>query len=277
MQRRNRQKEDKMLKNSDIGYPIVKSGNLMFDILPPSLKRKTALSVLPIFGGTSPETKVEETTETKSETKPETKTETKPETKSETKTETETDTTQTVADLLKQVGELTKKVGTLSEENKGFKDKEEKATRASQTREQNLEKDLTDAQQTIEQMDAVIKHLALVNGIQGFKDAEWHSSRQVFAELKDDEYEIDIDLEKGTATVTGIENALKRVAKDCPWLVSKDKTQNSNENQNSTTSRRPSGGPPANPGTGTDPASKRQNMIGRFSALAGRTPTPPTR
>lgn len=268
MQRRTGQKEPDM--SLDFTVPTVDHGSLIFDKSEPMpLALAKAKSVFPIFGGTSPTEPTQTATTTTTEPP---KTAPKP-AGGDTPKAGEDQTAQ-IADLLQQVGNLTTQIGTLQTENQGYKQKEEEATRATQTKEQNLQKDLDGANQTIAQMDAVIQHLAKVNAIQSFKDAQWHSARQVLAELRDDEYEINVDLENGTAEVSGMDKALQRIAKECHWLVSKDLTQ-TQQTQTTQTTRQNSGNPPSNPSTAGSAADRRANMISRFSALGGRSPVAP--
>lgn len=172
-----------------------------------------------------------------------------------------------IAELLKQVSDLTSKVGNLTQENNTYKAKEQQAVRAQQTREQQLETDLNESQKIIAQMDAVIKHSAIINAIQGAKDFEFHSARQVMNELDMESFELDVDLESGTATVTGIETDLKRIAKEMPWLVSKDKAAAPDATRQPRSSRG-SGVPPAPANASGDKASKRAALIGKYPVIA---------
>lgn len=229
---------------------------------------EAALAAFPVFGGTSTET-----TESPSDAEQE------PVTAASTKaTQTGGDsakpevnvdgmTPEQISELLKQVTDLTTQVTTLTSENNTFKSKEQQATRAKQTREQQLEQDVVDLQQTVAKMDAVIKHTAVINAIQGAKDMEFHSARHVMNELNHDSFDLDVDLENGTATVSGIEAELKRVAKECPWLVSKDKTR---APAGTTPPRQPrgSGSPPAPPGGANDRQTKRSDLINKYPVIA---------
>lgn len=175
-----------------------------------------------------------------------------------------------LADLLEQVATLNQTVQQQAQQIQGYTQKEEQAQRASQTREQNLENDLNSANQTIEQMDAVIQFLAVENAIQGYKDAEWHNPRQVFSELRDGNYdfEVSVDLEGGTASVNGIEKALAQIAKDSHWLVSNRKTEapNGNQQQNAT---RSSGQPPGQSTQSGSAAERRAALIDKFPVIGG--------
>ncbi|HPE52944.1 MAG TPA: hypothetical protein PK852_02395 [Mesotoga prima] len=170
-----------------------------------------------------------------------------------------------VADLLKQLSEATKTIKDLSKKNEGYENERKQAERAQQTREQQLEGDLHDAQQTIAQMDAVIRHTAAINAIQNLKDYQFHSARHVLNEIDPNEFEITVDLQNGTATVEGIENAAKRVAKDMPWLVAQASGDKQSRN---VSSPRNSGNPPSNPNSGADKAARRSDLMKKFPVIA---------
>lgn len=181
-------------------------------------------------------------------------------------------TPQQITDLLKQVSDLTKNVNTLSKENETYKKKEADAVKATQSREEALESDLTEAQQTIAKMDSVIRHVALVNAIQSNKDLEFHSAKHVLRELDPNAFELDVDLENGTATVTGIENDLKRIAKECSWLVKSNGAGNAGNQGTPPAPRRGSGNPPSG-GSGTpDAASRRADLIKRYPIIGHGRP-----
>lgn len=152
-----------------------------------------------------------------------------------------------------------------------YKQKEEQAARAQQTKEEQLQADLDNAQATIQQQDAVIKNSALTNALLSQKDFEWHSVRQVMAELQDEEITVDVDYESGQAVVSGIENAAKRIAKDCPWLVSKNKAEQQNP-ANTTNSNgtkvRPSGTPPRPPSNQVEKTQRRAELSKRFPVIS---------
>jgi len=232
-----------------------------------------AKSVFPIFGGTAPEAPAASTTG--SESPPDhaangneaTPSHSEPPSGGDSTPSPEGLSPEQVGDLLKQVGDLTNKLSVLQQENNTFKAKEQQAERAKQTREQQLETDLTEAQQVIAKMDAVIKHTAIINAIQGAKDLEFHSARHVMNELDMESFELDVDLDSGTATVTGIENELKRIAKEMPWLVSKDKAASPDPTRQPRNPRG-SGTPPAPPGGSNDKQTKRAALINKYPVIA---------
>lgn len=123
-----------------------------------------------------------------------------------------------MADLLKQLNDATRQIKELQGKTATTKRKRRTPLALQQTREEQLATDLDEAQQTIARMDYVIRHTAIVNAIQGMKDYQFHSARHVLNELDPNSFDVDVDLERnGTATVTGIESEIKRVAKrKCP-------------------------------------------------------------
>lgn len=273
-------------KKLNLGHPdFAKEVELMPfqmkpDILPPKGFASTGMlssgfisglerakATFPIFGGTSPaET---ETPPAAPKEEPATPSSEEPHSGGDSakpEPDVEGMSPQEIAELLKNVGELTNQVSKLTTENNTYKSKEQQAERAQQTREQQLEADLTEAQQTIAKMDAVIRHTAVVNAIQGAKDMEFHNARHVMNELVMDAFDLDVDLDNGTATVSGIEPELKRVAKEFPWLVSKDKTQTP---ANAPTHPRPrgSGTPPVGGGS-PDKVTKRADLINKYPVIA---------
>lgn len=170
-----------------------------------------------------------------------------------------------MADLLKQLNDATKTIKELQSKTEGYEKEKAQAARAQQTREEQLEQDLTEAQQVIAKMDSVIRHTAVVNAIQGMKDFEFHSARHVLNELDANAFDVDVDLENGTATVTGIENEIKRVAKEMPWLVAQSK--NSNQ-MGKNPLPRSSGAPPANPNGDADKVSRRAELMKKFPVIS---------
>lgn len=173
-----------------------------------------------------------------------------------------------IADLLKQLNDATKTIKELQGKTETYEKERAQTIRAQQTREEQLAQDLNEAQQTIAQMDSVIRHTALINAIQGMKDYQFHSARHVLNELDPNAFDIDVDLQNGTAIVTNIENEIKRVAKEMPWLVAQAKNESGNKNS----VPRSSGAPPANPNGDADKVARREALMKKFPVIAqGRT------
>lgn len=169
-----------------------------------------------------------------------------------------------MADLLKQLNDASKTIKELQNKTASYEKEKANANRAQQTREQQLEGDLTEAQKIIEKMDSVIRHTAIINAIQGIKDYQFHSARHVLNELDPNSFDVDVDLENGTATISGIENEIKRVAKEMPWLVAQEK--NSVGGRNSIP--RSSGAPPANPNGDAAKVSRRAELMKKFPVIS---------
>jgi len=170
-----------------------------------------------------------------------------------------------IADLLKQLNDATKTIKDLQSKTQKYETEKAQAVRAQQTREQQLETDLQEAQQTIARMDAVIRHTAIVNAIQGMKDYQFHSARHVLNELDSNAFDVDVDLENGTATVTGIESEIKRVAKEMPWLVAQEKSSNST---GKSPAPRSSGAPPGNPNGDAAKVARRAELMKKYPVIA---------
>ena len=170
-----------------------------------------------------------------------------------------------IADLLKQLNEATKTIKDLQGKTESYEKEKAQQARAQQTREEQLEQDLTEAQQVIAKMDSVIRHTAIVNAIQGIKDYEFHSARHVLNELDPNSFDVDVDLENGTATVTGIETEIKRVAKEMPWLVAQ--SRNSGQMGKNPVPRS-TGAPPANPNGDADKVSRRAELMKKFPVIS---------
>lgn len=171
-----------------------------------------------------------------------------------------------IADLLKQLNEATKQIKDLQKKTETYENEKAQTIRAQQTREEQLENDLIEAQQTIANMDSVIRHTAIINAIQGIKDYQFHSARHVMNELDSNSFDVDVDLENGTAIVTGIESEIKRIAKEMPWLVAQEKSQNGTISKNN--APRSSGAPPANPNGDAAKVSRRAELMKKFPVIS---------
>ena len=109
-----------------------------------------AKAAIPFFGGTEEETtETATTTETSTTTAEPAAQET---TGAEATTQKLAENPEAIADLLKQLSDATRQVKDLSKKNEGYENERKQAQRAQQTREQQLEGDLHDAQQTIAKM-----------------------------------------------------------------------------------------------------------------------------
>jgi hypothetical protein len=87
-------------------------------------------------------------------------------------------------------------------------------------------------------------------------------------ELDMEAFDLDVDLESGTATVNGIDNELKRVARDCEWLVKRNgRVSGGGAGEQVKPKVRSSGAPPAPPGANGAKANRRQDLSKRFPVI----------
>lgn len=175
--------------------------------------------------------------------------------------------------LLSQVDKLQSDLKKVTGERDKFVSDQEAEQRKQQTREQQLETDLQQRDAVIQQMDAVIRNMAIGNAMLSQPDIQWHSVKQAMAELNPEAFDIDVDLEHGTANVNGIETESKRIARECEWLVKKAGSDNSGSGSAGTrtsTSTKPRGsGSPPSPLNGSDVKSqKRSDLMKRFPVIA---------
>jgi hypothetical protein len=179
---------------------------------------------------------------------------------------------QAVADLVKQVETLTSTVGQLKKTNEKFETEKKNKERESLGREEALAKDLEESQQIVIKMDRALRNQAVVNAINGFKDIEFHDTKFALSKLSADIFDqMEVDLENGTVTVTGIENDLRRIAKENEWAVKSKGSVPPNVpggDQRRTPAGRPSGGAPAG-GSGGDAskATTRKALAARFPVI----------
>lgn len=238
--------------------------NLMIINNPKSAE--AARATLPLFGGTSPT----ETDGAADNGSNDGNTENHSEDASGTKTEISTDP-QAVADLVKQVESLNNTVGQLKKVNEKFESEKKTKERESLGREEALAKDLEESQQTVIKMDRALRNQAVVNAINGFKDIEFHDTKFAMSKLSADVFDqMEVDLENGTVTVTGIENDLRRIAKENEWAVKNKGSVPGNVNgteQRKTPVGRPSGGAPNGSGGDASKATQRKALAARFPVI----------
>lgn len=170
-------------------------------------------------------------------------------------------------DLLNQVSKTSADLANATKERDTLSQEKEKAARAQMSKEEGLQKDLENAQIQIEAYHRVVETVALQNAfITASGDTQWNSVKQAMAELDEEKYSVNVNLENSNAEVEGIENEVKRIAKECPWLV-----KSAGEGEGETLRRGPgrprtTGTPPGAPKAGgkTD---KRDQMMNRFPVL----------
>lgn len=235
---------------------------------------------LPIFGGTSP-------TETKS-TESSSGASGEPSSNSQENGETSSAggdsgkpkemSPEEIASLLEQLSDTQNKLTEATKKITAADAEKQKQERAQMGKEEALTADLEQATQTIIKMDAALKNQAIINAINSFRDIEFHDTMFVMRELQSSAPDIfenmDVDLDNGTVTVKGVENHLRRIAKEKDWAVKKNSTgaagdQNGNGGgQNPPAPPRGSGAPPANPTTNQDKAARRKSLADKFPVIS---------
>lgn len=240
-----------------------------------SAKAELAKRALPFFGGTAPEVPAEGATKT--EEPADKKTET-PGGNGSADPKTEPLTPEAIAALVAKNVELDNALKEKDSKLEAYTKAEQEAADAKLSKEDKAQKDLAERDQTIQQMDKVIRTLAVENAIAQSKDLKFHSTKHVINELDPTEYEIDVDLKTGVATVSNLDKALVRISEANPWMVvdaAKDNPGNGSAtktgNQNPGGAKRGSGNPP-NPGNSrsSDATQRRSELIKKFPVLAGR-------
>lgn len=171
-------------------------------------------------------------------------------------------------DLVKQAGDLSNTLKQVTTERDGLKAEQEKTVRAQQTKEQQQETDLNNANATIEKMDRVIRTVALQNAfINASGETQWNSIKQAMAELDENNYDIQVDLEGGTAEVVNMDKEVARIAKEFSWLV-KSAGVLDPANNGVTKPGPGTGRPPAPPRGDVKKAANRAALEKRYPILA---------
>lgn len=247
------------------------------EMRPPVIKVNSieaAKAALPFFGGTPDDPETETTTE-----EPETTTTTDSSAATGGQPGAELTPEQIAAIVAKNV-ELEKTAKEANTKLEGYTQKEKEAEKAKLGEVERRDQEIAERDQTIAQLDKVIREQAVVNAINNVKDIRFHSAKHVIAELDPAEYDIDVDLKAGTATVTGLEKALKAIAEKNPWMVDSGQAQQQNpgngnagarQNPNPGGKPRGSGNPPT-PGNSRNAtaAQSREALIKKFPVLAAR-------
>ncbi|AEL97930.1 head scaffolding protein [Mycobacterium phage Patience] len=255
--------------SENISFPWSKRMDPMFSVNAEEIAKR----VLPIFGGTSPETTSTETAQTTQTPQTEKKDEEKSSDSGKSEPQKKEYSPEEVSSILEQVAETQAKLEEATKKLKTFESEQEKQKRAAMSKEEALQADYEQAQQIIVKLDAALKNQAVINAINGFKDIQFHDTKFVLNELKNSAPEIfedmEVDLDGGTVTVSGVENHLRRIAKEKDWAVKKISTpENSNQHQNPTPVPRGSGAPPANPGLSGDKATRRKALAEKFPVIS---------
>lgn len=227
-----------------------------------------AKAAFPVFGGTAPETKNESSSaEGSTDTKKPDKTSSGTDSGGgDSSTPTEI-TPEQFAQLTTQVAHLTEKNTELNNQLSSFTSKEDEARRAAQGREETLAEDLQSAQKTVDQMDQIIKRLAVENAISNNTDGiSFHNINDVISRLDHTSYELDVDLEGGIAKVSGIDNEIKRIAKENEYLVKKPTLEN--DTSNGRAKPRGTGAPPGPAPTNPSKANRRKELEAKWPVIA---------
>jgi hypothetical protein len=178
--------------------------------------------------------------------------------------------------LLEQVSKTSADLATLTQERDSLASEKEKQTRAQLSKEENLTKDLENATLQIEKLTNVVQNVAIANAfIEKSGDIKWNSVKQAMAELQDGNYSVNIDIDNGVAEVEGIENEVKRIAKDFSWLVKSagvPEVQDGGKVAPVGRAGRPgqpaaTGLPPAPPKGNQGKQARRDGMMNRFPVL----------
>lgn len=175
-------------------------------------------------------------------------------------------------DLLNQVSKQQGDLQKISGEHATLTAEKEKQARLQLSKEENLQKDLDNANAQIEQMTEIVRNVALQNAfIEKSGEVQWNSVKQAMAELLEDNYQVDVDVNNRTAEVTGIEKEIQRIAKDSPWLVKSGGVVDPNGSRGPGRPRsNPTGAPPAGPKANGDKSARRAQMMNRYPVLSQR-------
>ena len=178
-----------------------------------------------------------------------------------------------IRSLLSQVKSQTKLIKELKSQIDGLKSNEDKVSRAQRSKEENLQADLDSAKATIDGLSKALQEQALINAISANGKHNFHSIKHVIREIDPEMLEFTVDLNTGTASVKGVDAELKRVVRECSWLVKEaEPVGNNGNNGNSGNSGgmgfRPTGTPPASGGSGNAKQTRREQLISRFPVIA---------
>ena len=170
-----------------------------------------------------------------------------------------------LAQLLQQVQTKDQELNQTKTKLQQYETEKAASDRAKLSEVEQLKTDLAQRDQIIEGMDRVIRHNAITTALLQVKDTQWNSVKQVMAELDDSAYDVQVDLENGQATVTGIEQEARRIAQNYPWLV---KSSGPTDGSKPRTPR-PSGAPPVTPTDAGGKQTRRNELMKKFPVIAG--------
>lgn len=172
-------------------------------------------------------------------------------------------TPEQIAKLLRENNEAKANLSAFQKEKEEREAAEEEARRATASKEENLTKDVDRLSKENESLTLVNNRNLVELAILRNNKYQWHDPNLI-APLIDRSV---IKLDATTGKVDGIEDELKRIAKDHPFLLKgKDKNEDNNGGGSSLNAGRPSGGVPTGGGDGSK-ATKRQQLEKRFPVL----------
>ena len=237
----------------------------------PQVEKDLILAMRPIFGGTTPGTESPPATDPATSTPAtgsaaQSGSDTSAGGDSATQTETLVNDPNAIKSLLQQVDKLQKDLQKTVGERDTLTAKQAEVERAQMNKEQQQAQDIENLTNQVEQQHRVIETMALRNAFLEQSDYQWNSVRQAMSELTDEDYQIDIDMANGNATVSGMDRAAARIAKECPWLL---KGKAAPESNGSHAPRAPrSGSAPAPPSGDAGKVAKRADLIKKFPVIA---------
>jgi hypothetical protein len=236
--------------------------------------KKAALAAWPIFGGTTPGTPTPSATP--AATDPPATTPTEPAAggvATPDPLERLKNDPNALTQLLSQVQSLTNQVTQLTTENTSYKEKQTAEERSKLAKEQQLEQDLANERLRTEKAVNLLTQKTLENALLTHKEYQWHDSASALAKVDQNAIKTTIDIEKGVATVEGLENEIKRVARENSWMLSKgpatDPPKTGDQpNPAAPVAGRPTGTPPPPPNATADKAKQRNSMIDKYPVIA---------
>ena len=232
-----------------------------------------ALTCLPLFGGAETATETQ-TSESSSASSDNSSTDTGSSTASFVGTGSSSSaggdsgtelTPEQIQELVKRTEELTNTNKELLKKTSKYENDAAEAEKAKLSREEALESDLQKATDTIVQLDTALKRQAVVNAINSFDELKFHDVDFIVHELDPAIMEdMIVDLENSTVTVKGIENDLRRIAKEKSWAV---KQTAAGDQQKQQRQQRPSGAPPSGNNGGKSNSGRREELLARFPVI----------
>lgn len=128
-------------------------------------------------------------------------------------------------ELKRLLSDTEKAKGTTEAERKALQDKIDADTRKQQTREQNLENDLTTEKQTNSSLREALRRSQLENNILKDERFTWHNTDDVISKLPES---VKVD---DNGNVSGLASALTKIATNNEYLVKTRKDQQDSQQQ----------------------------------------------